>query len=331
VTQLGSTSGPTYSECIAVSTTSDPSGSYSLYMYDFGGSLNDYPKFGVWPTATTSAYLASYNMFANGQTFTGAQLCAYDRNRMLAGITNPAALCFTVANDGNFLPSDLDGPTPPADWTPGLFLNFEPNSSLRLYQLSFDFRPQTPTGTLSQAVPDITVAAFTPACNGGACIAQPKSQKLDSLGDRLMYRLAYRMFGDHASMVVNHSVTAGSSVGVRWYELRAPLATPTQFSVYQQGTFAPDSAYRWMGSAAMDGAGNIAIGYSKSSGSLYPSIAAASRTPTTPTTDGAITPRCASIRATTRRSGTRTSTIRGIASCSISTGAPRSRLSQSPA
>src|SRR5262249_4423217 len=103
-----------------------------------------------------------------------------------------------------------------------------------------------------------------------------------SLGDRLMYRLAYRMFGDHASMMVNHSVAAGSSVDVRWYELRAPLATPTAFSVYQQGTFAPDSAYRWMGGAAMDGAGNIAIGYSKSSSNVYPSIAVASRTPTMP-------------------------------------------------
>ena len=66
---------------------------------------------------------------------------------------------------------------------------------------------------------------------------------------------------------------------MRWYELRAPLATPTQFSVNQQGTFAPDSAYRWMGSAAMDGAGNIAVGYSKSSGSVYPSIAFAAHTP----------------------------------------------------
>jgi hypothetical protein len=72
VTQLGSTSGPTYSECIAVSQTNDPRGSYNLYSYDFGGSLNDYPKFGVWPTASNSAYLASYNMFANGQNFSGA-------------------------------------------------------------------------------------------------------------------------------------------------------------------------------------------------------------------------------------------------------------------
>ena len=281
VTQLGSTSGPTYSECIAVSQGNDPRGSYNLYSYDFGGSLNDYPKFGVWPTATNSAYLASYNMFTNGQNFTGAKLCAYDRMAMINHASSPAALCSDVAGDGNFLPSDLDGATPPPNGTPGLFLNFQINSNLlRLYQLSPNFTTLTPT--LSQAVPDISVAPFAPACSGGTCIPQPNGQngqKLDSLADRLMYRLAYRMFSDHASMVVNHSVVAGTSVGVRWYELQAPLATPTQFSVFQQGTFAPDSAYRWMGSAAMDGAGNIAIGYSKSSSSVYPSIAITSRTP----------------------------------------------------
>jgi len=216
VTQLGSTSGPTYSECIAVSAGPDPRGSYNLYSYDFGGSLNDYPKFSVWPTASNSAYLASYNMFANGQNFSGAQLCAYDRVAMIGHASSPAAICFTVP-DGNFLPADLDGATPPADGTPGLFLNFETTSSLGLYQLSPNFAGST--GTLSP-LPNspptaIPVASFAPACNGGACIAQPNNQKLDSLGDRLMYRLAYRMFGDHASMVVNHSVAAGSSVGVR--------------------------------------------------------------------------------------------------------------------
>src|SRR5205085_2762744 len=138
---------------------------------------NDYPKFGVWPTATNSAYLASYNMFANGQTFTGAQLCAYDRNAMLSAgsaSSTPAAVCFTISNDGNFLPADLDGPTPPADGTPGYFLNFETGSTLRLYQLSpnFPVSPTPPTGTLTQA-PDIMVTPFTQACNGGACIVQP--------------------------------------------------------------------------------------------------------------------------------------------------------------
>ena len=105
VTQLGSTNGPTYSECIAVSQTNDPRGAYNLYSYDFGGSLNDYPKFGVWPTASNSAYLASYNLFANGQTFTGGMLCAYDRAAMLAGTGAPAprAICYTIAGDGGYL------------------------------------------------------------------------------------------------------------------------------------------------------------------------------------------------------------------------------------
>src|SRR5205807_8425464 len=119
--------------------------------------------------------------------------------------------------------------------------------------------------------------ALSKACSGGTCIPQSgTTQKLDSLGDRLMYRLAYRNFGDHESMVVNHSVVAGSSVGVRWYELRSPGASPV---VFQQGTFAPDASYRWMGSIAMDHAGDIAVGYSVSSSTIHPSIAYTGRVP----------------------------------------------------
>src|SRR5439155_19468416 len=113
------------------------------------------------------------------------------------------------------------------------------------------------------------------ACRGGgACIPQPStSQKLDSLADRLMYRLAYRNFVDHESLVVNHSVTAGkgrtSSTSVRWYELRSPNGTP---AVFQQGTLTADGTSRWMGSIAMDKVGDMALGYSASSSSLFPSI-----------------------------------------------------------
>ncbi|HJZ72214.1 MAG TPA: hypothetical protein VKE51_10765, partial [Vicinamibacterales bacterium] len=116
----------------------------------------------------------------------------------------------------------------------------------------------------------ITVPAYTEACGGGTCIPQAGTTRtLDSLADRLMYRAAYRNFGDHESIVVNHAVTAGASVGVRWYELRGVTTTPTLF---QSGTFAPDSNFRWMGSAAMDRAGSIAIGYSVSSSALKPQI-----------------------------------------------------------
>jgi hypothetical protein len=279
VTQLGSTSGPTYSECIAVSQNNDPRGAYWMYSYSFNNNLNDYPKFAVWPTATNSAYLASYNLFLNGSSSAGAALCAYDRAAMLSGASSPAQICSTVSGDSGFLPADLDGATPPSDGTPGYFLNFETLSSLRLYQMSqLDFAAGT--ATVAAVTPDIAVATFSEACGGGTCIPQPNSQKLDSLGDRLMYRLAYRVLSDHVAMVVNHSIVAGASVGVRWYELRQPLAGGA-FSLYQQGTFAPDSAYRWMGSAAMDGAGDIALGYSLSSSGIYPSIAFTSRTPTT--------------------------------------------------
>src|SRR6202165_370227 len=78
---------------------------------------------------------------------------------------------------------------------------------------------------------------------------------------------------------LNHSVTAGSSVGVRWYELRSPNTTPT---VFQQGTYAPDSNFRWMGSIAMDKVGNIAVGYSVSSASMKPAIRYTGRAPGDP-------------------------------------------------
>jgi hypothetical protein len=128
------------------------------------------------------------------------------------------------------------------------------------------------------------VNSFSEACGGGTCVPQSgTSQTLDSLGDRLMYRLAYRNFGDHEAIVVNHSVVAGSSVGVRWYELReTPPSTSGAFGLFQQGTFAPDSTYRWMGSAAMDQVGDIALGYSASSSTLFPSIRYTARVPSDP-------------------------------------------------
>ena len=128
------------------------------------------------------------------------------------------------------------------------------------------------------------MAAFNPACGGGTCIPQPgTAQKLDSLADRLMYRLAYRHFADgHEALVVNQSVKVSGTKrteidGVRWYEIRSPNGTPT---VFQQGTYAPaDGASRWMGSVAMDKAGDIAMGYSASSSALFPSIRFTGRAP----------------------------------------------------
>jgi hypothetical protein len=95
-----------------------------------------------------------------------------------------------------------------------------------------------------------------------------------------MFRLAYRNFGDHESLVVNHSVQNASGVkGVRWYELQDPNGSPF---VYQQGTFIPDPTSRWMGSIAMDRVGDIAVGYSASSRTIRPAIRYTGRTPVDP-------------------------------------------------
>jgi len=284
ITQLGNSpnNNAPYSECFAVSQTNDPTGAYYLYYYNFD-YFNDYPKIGVWPTATNSAYTATYNLFTKSG-FYGAELCAYDRSAMLSGAANPASICSPpILNDGGFLPSDLDGSTPPPTGSPGYFLNFQAQtqSSLRLYQLAPNFA--NPSSSTLSAPMDIAVEHFYPACAGGTCIPQPgTSYLLDSLGDRLMYRLAYRNFGDHDTLVVNHSVATASAAagGVRWYELRSPLTGV--FTLFQQGTYAPDSTYRWMGSAAMDQAGDIAIGYSASSSSVFPAIRYTGRTPSDP-------------------------------------------------
>jgi len=264
----------TFSECIGVSTTSDATGSYAVYEFSFGSNLNDYPKFGVWP----DAYYASYNIFANAQTFVGPEVCAYDRTAMLAG-ASASALCFQRGTgDASFLPSDLDGSTLSVAGEPNFYLELGTSSSLKLYKFHADFgTPSNSTFTGPTALP---VASYTEACpTTGTCIPQAGTkQKLDSLGDRLMFRLAYRNFTDHEALVATHSVRVGTTpAGVRWYEIRDPSGTPV---VYQQGTVTSGGTSLWMASMAMDKAGDIAVGFSESSNIIHPRIAYTGRVPT---------------------------------------------------
>jgi hypothetical protein len=287
-----------YETCVAVSTTADATGTFYRYVFPQLAGLPDYPKFGIMP----DAYYQTQNAFSgqpNGGRYMGAHVCAYERSKMLIGAAKPKQQCFTTGVfDDSLLPADLDSAqTPPpmqlaADGSgmqpqPEVFLgsidNFDPTNSNVLYQYLFhvDFlNPNNSTFTGAGGTMPILVNPFGLACGGfGACIQQPGVfDTLDSLGDRLMYRLAYRNFGDHQTWLVSHSVTAGSSVGERWYEFRSP-ATNANLSVYQQGTFAPDGNYRWMGSLAMDKVGNIALGYSQSSSTVFPSIFVTGRTP----------------------------------------------------
>jgi hypothetical protein len=257
-----------YLECIAVSATSSPTGAWYRYAFNgFGDEFPDYPKLGVWP----DAYYTTYNLFFGGFIYDGPEVCAYDRSKMLLGQT-ATQQCHTVGdpNLNGLLPSDVDGSTPPPAGSPNYLLGIDATSGNTLAFYKFHVDWSTP-GNTTFTGGTVSVAPFNLACGGSNCIPQKNvNQKLDSLGDRLMYRLAYRNFGDHESLVVTHSVATNTATGIRWYEIRDPGGTP---SVYQQGTYGPaDGLYRWMGSGAMDKNGDIALGYSVSNGSMFPSL-----------------------------------------------------------
>jgi hypothetical protein len=277
LTQFAVSATP-YTQCVAVSTSPDPTGSYFRYSFSYSRSFNDYPKMGVWP----DAYYISYNMFRNGSSFTGNTICAFERARMLSGLSARQACVNTTATH-SMEPADLEGTTLPPAGSPNLLMSLT-STAVQFWRFSVNWAAGT--GTLTGPTNVAGVAAFSRACGGGTCIPQPgTTTQLDSLADRLMYRLSYRNFGDHEALVINHSVTSGSGVGVRWYELRNAAgqtfgsAAPVLF---QQGTFAPTTAFRWMGSAAMDKTGGIAVGYNVSSSTIIPSIRYAYRGPADP-------------------------------------------------
>jgi hypothetical protein len=268
-------------QCFAVSKTSDPiftsdanglNTSYYTWAYGFGTKVNDYDKISVWP----DGYYVNWNIFdASSGNFLYPEACAWNRTDMLAGVAAPRFVCFNLSNNfASLLASDWDGSTAPPAGSPNYLMEVDTVAgTLEEWQFHVDYAtPANSTLTGPEIVSG--VAPFSTPCpspgDSRNCIPQPgTAQTLDTLSDRLMYRLAYRNFGDHESIVANHTVNAGANTGVRWYEVRNPPGTPT---VYQQGTFAPDSDNRWMASVAMDQSGNIGVGYSVASASTYPSI-----------------------------------------------------------
>lgn len=273
-------------QCIAISQTPDPTGAYYRYAYEFQ-KLNDYPKFGVWP----DGYYMAINQFTSvNLQFAGQGVVAFNRAAMLSG--QPASMIYfdLAAQDpnlGGMLPSDLDGPPPPPG-SPNVFAQVDDDAQgfttdrLQLWRFHADWT--TPANSTFTGPTLLPVAAFDSNLCGYArsCIPQPNTTaKLDALPDRLMYRLQYRNFGTHDSLVVNHTVDVDGTehAGVRWYEIRNPGTTPT---IHQQGTFAPDALHRWMASTAMDSAGNLAIIYNTSGSTLSPSIRYTARLATDP-------------------------------------------------
>ncbi|HHB90955.1 MAG TPA: hypothetical protein ENK60_06565 [Anaerolineae bacterium] len=286
---------PPYYECFAVSKTGTPTNNPNdWYLYSFkvhDNKMNDYPKLGVWP----DGYYMSANQFLNGSSWAGAGVWVFDRDAMLQG--NAASFQYfdlepVNSNYGGLLPSNLMGSTLPPTGAPNYFMSVDmdwngSDDILHIWEFHTDWsNPNNSTFTL---VKELVVDPFNWVFDGTGGsrnnwdIPQPDTNvELDSLSDRLMMHLWYRNYGTHESLVVNHTVNVGSGsdhAGIRWYEIRGGTVDTTlaDATIYQQGTYAPDAHHRWMGSVAMDHVGNLAIGFSISSNTIYPSIRYAGR------------------------------------------------------
>jgi hypothetical protein len=342
LSQFVAAAAPKYAECIAVSTSPDPMGTYYLYEFDeSAGTFHDYPHIGVWP----DGYYMSTNLFPNNLTTvtsTGAGAWAFERPKMLLG--QPARYIFfdetplatQTYTPGGQLPTSLEGKVPPLAGAPNYFVEVDdtntpdppPATSLHdemhIWKFHVDWTnpanssfgvgssapatnsfPGQYAGSAGQPNFILPIADYVPVpcqfASGPTCIpekvtpGQP-TEYLEALGDRLMHRVTYRNFADHESLVVSHTAEGpadqsggAARAGVRWYELRGLSTTPT---VYQQSTFAPlnptdlnGPLWRWMGSAAMDHVGDIAIGYSASGPNYFPSLHYAGRLASDPLND----------------------------------------------
>jgi hypothetical protein len=284
---------PPFKQCVAVSTTPDPTGSYCAYAFTVSESnFNDYGKMGIWPDPANNAYFFSFANFAGGTSYTGPSVLAVERAKMLTpgcpaaqqiyyeSSNNPSI----SANETRMLPADVDGRTLPPANQPGFFINHVDSATAgadKLQLWEFDVDWTAPLLSSFAKVADLPVADFdtTFQCDASStrqCVPQlGTTNKLDPLSTRLMYELNYRNFGTHESLVVDQTVDAeptepASRAGVRWYEIRNPSTAPT---VHQQSTYAPaDGRFRWMGSVAQDRLGNLAVGYSVSSTGMKPAV-----------------------------------------------------------
>jgi hypothetical protein len=292
------TRGPIYYNCVAISTTGDPTGSYYRYAFTAGPFFPDYPKYSVWK----KSYVLTSRDFGNDGSY-GISAYALEKNKMIAGNPNARAVHFfldsavvpiNLIGDG-LLPAYIDGTSLPKEDAPIPLVGTQDDGgpygatfdALNIWELSIQWKAN-PVASINLAA-QLAVASFDSIFPCGVvpgslppsardCLPEPGitdgSRFLDILSyrQRPTWRLAYRNFGAYEAMVTNQSVEAYPDVaGARWYEIRRISG---QYSVYQEGTYAPNDAVdRWMGSIAMDRQGNMALGFSVVNGvDVFPGI-----------------------------------------------------------
>jgi len=273
--QLALSSPPVY--CFAVSTSGDATGTYHLYSFPFPAGLTapNTPRLAVWP----DAYYASFNAVSGTRTV--PLVVAYDRTGMLAGSEPRDPISFQPAAQADLLPADFDGSVAPASGEPEFYAQVSGSNGIDLFQFHVDF--SNPAQSTFKKVAKVktegvVVCTRSPPQWRAGVVRQPKTKKkLDAIPGQLMYRLAWRTVGAAQHLVANQTVILDDNpplAEVEWYDI---LVTPgTKPALAHQGTVADPTASSgyWIGSIAQDQDGEIALGFSASGDTLFPSLEA---------------------------------------------------------
>ncbi|MCP4218294.1 MAG: hypothetical protein GY765_26900 [bacterium] len=264
---------------IAASKTSDPTGDWWQYAFRADNTLmDDYPKCGIWHDGI---YITA-NMFSFSGGFQNAKIWALKTPDLYNGTITSQYVEDSAYEAWAILPSNAKSATPPDSSAPNYMYAMDADeygspSIDALYVWKYDVDWTNSGNTTWTGPVTLSPAAF--AISTSRVAQQGTSTTLDSLAGRLMFPAMYRKFATHESVYLSHCATVSGVRGMRWYEIRISGGTS---SIFQQGTYAPDSNHRWMGSVGADKNGNIALAYSISSSSMYPGIAYTGRTATDP-------------------------------------------------
>ena len=264
-----------YYQMIAVSVSPDPLGAYHCYAFEYD-NINDYPKIGIWH----DGYYLTYWMNTPDWQYLHTIAAVVDKEAMLSGASFATLIEFEIEEPNPYthresaMAADLKGLTIPNN-LPCYFLVAECLQvgypwavNLNVFELLTDWK--NPENSTFGMVDQIEAEPVVPFSYDFPAATQPGNfHDLDAINFILMYPVTYRKFETHEMMTGCQTIWTGEKHCIRWFELRKENSS---WYVYQTGHYSPDSASRYMPSISANLNGDIALGFTKSSQKINPSI-----------------------------------------------------------